>query len=109
MAAKSLKAPGEDGLPAMVWKQTWPVIKHRVLAIFHASLKEGKLPQQWQHAKIISLKKPSKKDYTIAKAWRLISLLATLRKVLESVVAERISHMVETYGLLLTNHFGACK
>lgn len=47
------------------------------------------LPSKWRHAKIIPLKKPSKADYTIAKAWRPISLLATLGKVLESVVAER--------------------
>ncbi|KAJ0122830.1 Endo-1,4-beta-xylanase A [Fusarium oxysporum f. sp. albedinis] len=58
-ATKSWKAPGEDGLPAIVWKQVWPPI----------------------------------------------SLLATLGKVLESVVAKRISYAVETYGLLLTNHF----
>jgi hypothetical protein len=93
----------------MVWKQTWPVVKHQVLALFRASLEEGKLPDQWRHAKIIPLKKSDKEDYTVAKAWRPISLLATLGKVLESVVAERISHMVETYGLLPTNHFGARK
>ncbi|RKK65355.1 hypothetical protein BFJ69_g16358 [Fusarium oxysporum] len=108
-ATKSWKAPGEDGLPAIIWKQIWPSVKHDVLAIFQATLKEGVIPDQWRHARIIPLKKPGKDDYTIAKAWRPISLLATLGKVLESVVTERISHAVETYGLLPINHFGARK
>ncbi len=85
------------------------MVKHHVLALFRASLEDGSLPSQWRHAKIIPLKKPGKEDYTMAKAWRPISLLATLGKVLESVVAERISHAVETHGLLPTNHFGARK
>jgi hypothetical protein len=61
------------------------------------------------HAEIIPLKKPNREDYTIAKAWRPISLLAPLGKALKPVVAERISHAVETYGLLPASHFGARK
>jgi hypothetical protein len=45
----------------------------------------------------------------VAKAWRLISLLSTLGKILEAVIAERISYVVETNSLLLTNHFGVRK
>ncbi|KAJ6436250.1 reverse transcriptase [Purpureocillium lavendulum] len=109
MAAKPWKAAGTDGLPAMVWRQLWPVVKHRVLALFRASLREGVVPHQWRTAKIIPLKKPEKGDYTEAKAWRPISLLSTLGKILEAVIAERISYMVEAYGLLPANHFGARK
>ena len=85
------------------------VVEHHVLALFRTSLEDGTLPSQWRHAKIIPLKKPGKEDYTTAKAWRPISLLATLGKVLESVIAERLSHAVETYGLLPTRHFGGRK
>ncbi|OAQ57410.1 reverse transcriptase [Pochonia chlamydosporia 170] len=103
------KAPGEDGLPVIVWKKVWPVVKYGVLALFRALLEEGVLPDQWRHAKIIPLKKPDKPEYTLAEAWRPISLLSTLGKVLEAVLAERLSHAVETYGLLPTNHFGGRK
>jgi hypothetical protein len=70
-------------------------------------LEEGMLLRQWRHAKIILLKKLNKENYTVTKVWRLISLLTMLGKVLESMVAERISYIVEIYGLLLTSHFRA--
>ena len=109
LAAKPWKAPGEDGLPAMVWKQLWPVVRYRVLHLFDTSLRDGVVPHQWRSAKIIPLKKADKGDYTVAKAWRPISLLSTLGKILEAAVAERVSYVVESYGLLPANHFGARK
>lgn len=109
MKTKPWKASGEDGLPAGVWRQVWPVVRESVRRLFQTSLDSGILPRQWKIAKIVPLKKPNKDDYTRAKAWRPISLLSTLGKLLEAVVAERISFAVETHGLLPTNHFGARK
>ncbi|EAQ85613.1 hypothetical protein CHGG_06866 [Chaetomium globosum CBS 148.51] len=87
----------------------WPVVKDRVLHLFRTSLRDGDIPSQWRNAKIIPLKKPGKSEYTLAKSWRPISLLSTLGKILEAVIAERLSHAVETCGLLPANHFGARK
>jgi len=109
MKTKPWKAAGEDGLPAGVWREIWPAVSESVCRLFQTSFDTGTLPRQWKIAKIIPLKKPNKDDYTLAKAWRPISLLSTLGKSLEAVVAERISYAVETYGLLPSNHFGARK
>lgn len=109
LTAKPGKAAGGDGLPVLVWKEIWPVVRHQVLRLFQKSIDDAELPSQWRSAKIIPLRKPNKGDYTIAKSWRPISLLSTLGKFLEAVVAERISFAAETFGLLSNNHFGARK
>jgi hypothetical protein len=67
-------------------KLTWPAVKERVLQLFQTSLAEGTLPAQWRNARIIPLKKLEKGNYTTANAWRPISLLATVGKILESVL-----------------------
>ncbi len=60
-------------------------------------------------AKIISLKKPGKPDYTDPNAFRPISLFSTLSKAIEAVMAGKISYLVEKHGLLPLNHYGALK
>jgi hypothetical protein len=72
------------------------------MRLFDMSLQSSILPWQWRMAKIIPLKK-------IGRTYRPISLLATLGKALEALVAERITYYAETYHLLPQNHFGARK
>ena len=53
------------------------------------------------------LKKPGKSDYSSPGAYRPIALLDTLGKVLEAIVARRISNIAERYCLLPDSQYGA--
>lgn len=109
LATNPDRAAGRDGLTTRVWKETWPVLQHQIHQLFSQSFKQGRLPAHWEIAKIIPLKKGNKDDYTIPKNYRPISLLATLGKILEAVIATRLAYFTEIHKLLPTNHFGARK
>jgi hypothetical protein len=49
----------------------------------------------------------TKPNYTIPKASRPLSLLSTLGKILELVIARRLAYWAETHDLLPINQFGA--
>jgi hypothetical protein len=55
---------------------------------------------------IVVLRKPGKPDYSAPGAYRPISPLNTLGKLLEAVMAKRLSYYAETYGLLPDTQFG---
>jgi hypothetical protein len=54
----------------------------------------------------VVLWKLEKLDYLSPGFYHLISLLNTLGKLLEAVIARRLLYMAEKYGLLLKNQFG---
>jgi hypothetical protein len=101
------KAAGLDEVSFRVWRELWPVLSNHLLWIYSASLDLRHLPEQWKTARIVTLRKPGKADYTVPKAFRPISLLPTISKGLEAVVAARLSYITEKYSLLPINHFGA--
>lgn len=105
-AAKGTTAPGEDGITTMVWKYLWPYLRKTITSIFTKSVEFGHYPSQWKRARIIVLRKPGKPDYAEPGAYRPISLLNTLGKILEAVMAKRLSFWAETHKLLPDSQFG---
>lgn len=57
----------------------------------------------------MALQKAGKDDYSDVKAYRPIALLNTLGKVLESILADRISYLFEAHKLLSITHTGGRK
>jgi hypothetical protein len=93
----------------LVWQKVWEEAKDSIMALYRASLRLRHLPDSWRTARIVPLRKPGKPDYTVPKAFRPISLLATISKGLEAVVANRLAYLAERHNLLPDNHFGARK
>lgn len=106
LSASGRSAAGPDTLPMLVWQKLWPYISDTVYRIFAASLDLGHHPTAWRTATIVILQKPQKPDKTVPGAYRPISLLNTLGKLLEAVIAKRLSHYAEKHSLLPNTQFG---
>jgi len=100
------KAPGPDEIPNRILKHALPAIEDHVRYLMQASLNQGHFPTPFKATTTVVLRKPSKPDYTKAKAYRPIALENTLGKVMESIVANIICYLTETHEMLPTHHYG---
>ncbi|KAJ5544111.1 reverse transcriptase [Penicillium frequentans] len=102
------KAPGPDGIPNLALKHAIriPAVLTFLATLFNACLSLGYCPRLFRESTTVVIRKPGKPDYTTPKAYRPIMLLCTLGKALESVIATRLSFLVEEYRLLPETHIG---
>jgi Reverse transcriptase (RNA-dependent DNA polymerase) len=87
----------------------WEWDSSRITALIQHCFRLGYHPRQWKIAKGIILRKPNKPDYSIAKAYRVISLLNCLGKIAEKVAAIEIARFYEENKLLHEGQFGSRK
>jgi hypothetical protein len=74
-----------------------------------AAFRTGRHPVVWKRASGVVIRKPGKDDYTKMKAYRSISLLSCMGKVVEKVAAELLSEEAKRWGLLSNGQFGSRK
>lgn len=103
----SKKAPGPDQIPNSILKAASLWLVPRLAPIFTAALRLGYHPHEWKRAVTLILRKPNKADYTSTKAYRPIALLNTMGKLLEIVIARRLTELAETNRLLPETQMGA--
>ena len=100
------KAPGPDEIPNHILKRCLSTLEHHILALAQQSLATGHFPQPFKETTTLVLRKPNKPNYTRPNAYRPIALENTIGKVLESIMADHISYLCETFNLIPKNHFG---
>ena len=82
------------------------MIEKHLQVILQASLDLGHFPKIFRDSTTVVMRKPGKPDYTRCKAYRPIALESTMGKIFESVMAEILSYLTETYRLLPDHHYG---
>jgi hypothetical protein len=103
------KAPGDDGTPNRLWQTAikTPRFAETLLQIFNACIRTGYNPSHFQRSITVVLRKQGDdRDYRNPESYRPVALLNTLGKILESIVATRISYLMEKHKLLPATHLG---
>lgn len=101
--------PKLDNILSKIPKATTDIIMSHVYLIFNACFKIGYYPYYFKKSVIEVLCKPNKDDYTKLKSYHLMMLLNTLGKVLEAILAKRLSYLVTKHTLLSHTHIGRRK
>ncbi|KAH7557896.1 hypothetical protein BM1_05168 [Bipolaris maydis] len=99
-------SPGPDLISQEVIRKVYLAQPEALFRIYSTLFNLGYHPRCWRKAKGVILKKTSKPDYSIPKAYRVISLLNCLGKVLERLVARRLGALAETTDLLHPSQLG---
>jgi hypothetical protein len=100
------KVPGPDGIPNIVLTKCADAILDRLFYIYSAIYDKQIYYDPWKEFNTIVLRKPGKPSYEVPKAYRPISLINTLWKVLTAIIANQLTYFAEKHQLLPSHHFG---
>src|SRR6185312_11562556 len=102
------KPPGFDWMPIGFLKALGLPFCQILAIIGEASLRIGYFPTSFKRAVVVVLPKPGKTpaEKELAGAWRPISLLNCIGKIIEALMAVRLTKAAEDNGLLPEGQFG---
>ena len=92
------KAPSSDQILNRYIKATIPTLSAYLIPLFQGCLKLGHFPRSFKELITIALKKGGdSRDYSKPNSWRPIALLSSLGKLLEAIIARRLTLLAEKY------------
>jgi hypothetical protein len=77
-----------------------PKLAKAVAQLANACWALGHFPARFKEARTVVLRKPGKPSYSDPGAWRPIALLNTIGKLIESLMAKRLSQAAKEHKLL---------
>jgi len=79
------------------WAWRNEIGRQYIFLLMQKCLKAGYHPKSWRKAIAVALRKPGKADYSNPRAYHLITLLECLGKILEKIVARRLTFLAGKY------------
>jgi hypothetical protein len=107
-STKSWKTPGKDNISTELLKACGKVLHKTLAALVISSFNAAYFPRRFKIAKVTILPKPNKiiAQKATPGAWRSISLLNIVGKVVEAAFARRITNVAEAKHLLSDGQMG---
>ena len=100
------KALGPDRISFKIVQEAFLAIPDLFYRVYSTLIDRGYHPKQWREAIGVILKKSGKRDETVPKTYRVISLLNCLGKTAEKIIANRLSYLAENTDLLYPEQIG---
>jgi hypothetical protein len=105
------KTPGPDRLSFRVLRKAYITVPELFNYLYPVLMTNNYHPKCFKKATGIILKKPQSakspyRNYTLSKAYKIISLLNYLTKVMEKIIARRLAIMAEFKTLLHMHQIG---
>ena len=79
------KGPGPDAPPPVIYKFFGPMAQERLMRLFKASTLLEFIPSRWLEIKVVFIPKAGKKNYSEPRAYRPISLMNFMFKIIEKI------------------------
>ena len=102
---KKGKAPGADEVSNEMITNLGNVAKANLLSLINECWQKKELPKEWKRATIIPILKPGKPADQIS-SYRPISLTSHTGKLMETMVKERLTYLLESRNLINDNQAG---
>jgi len=100
------KAPGYDLITGKVLQELTQKCLRAITQIYNAILRIEYFPCQWKVGQIIMIVKPGKKNPHDLTSYRPISLLPLLSKILEKILLQRLTPIIDKSKLIPSHQFG---
>ena len=98
-------SPGDDALSYSVFKHLPDRTLETILDLFNNIWSTGKIPKNFKHAIIVPIPKPNK-DPQKPESYRPIALTSHFGKLLESILTNRLNHILEDRKIISSDQSG---